>query len=129
MSALRKYEVTETEVRATEPVEKNGRWIAVPITAEERAVTEVRRESTVKNIALFLAAPLVALAYVIAMPFVAMGMMLWLGAKILAKKVPATKAVALAITAPFIGLAAVIVAPFAGLGALTWIGMKALANR
>ena len=130
MSALRKYEeVTELEMNAVETAEKTGRWNAVPITPEEHAATEVRQGNQAKNIALFLTAPFIALAYVVAMPFVAMGMMIWLGAKILAKKVPATKAVGMTIAAPFIGLAAVVVGPFVGLGALAWIGMKAVANR
>ena len=129
MSALRKYELTETEVHAVEVVEKTGRWIAVPITPEEHAAAEARHESKAKNIALFLAAPFVGLAYIVAMPFVGLGMIVWLGAKALMAKVPATKYVAQAIAAPFVGLAFVVVGPFLGLGALAWFGMKALADR
>ena len=129
MSALRKYEVAEVEGKAVETVEKADRWIAVPIAPEEYATAEVRRESKAKNIALFLAAPIIALAYVVAMPFVGLGMIAWLGAKALAKKVPVTKTIALTIAAPFIGLAYVVAMPFIGLGALAWIGMKALAKR
>ena len=129
MSALRKYEVSEVEVPVVETVEKTGRWIAVPIAPEEYAAAEVRRENKAKNIALFFAAPFIALAYAIAMPFVALGMIAWFGAKALAVKVPATKFIALTVAAPFIGLATVVVGPFVGLGALAWIGMKAVANR
>ena len=43
-----------------------------------------------KNIALFAAAPLVGLAYAVAFPFVAVGMLAWYGARALAKKVKAT---------------------------------------
>ena len=132
MSALRKYEVAEVEVAAVEKaatVGMTGSWIAVPISPEEHAAAEVRSENKAKNITLFLAAPIIALAYVVAMPFVGVGMIAWLGAKALAKKVPATKAIALTIAAPFIGLAYVVAMPFIGLGALTWVGMKALANR
>ena len=129
MSALRKYEVSEVEVQAVEPVEKTDRWIAVPITAEEHAAAAVRRENKAKNIALFLAAPFIALAYAVAMPFVALGMLAWFGAKALAAKVPATKFIALTVAAPFIGLATVVVGPFVGLGALAWIGIKAVAHR
>ena len=128
MSALRKYEVSEVEVNAVETVEKTGGWIAVPIAPEEHAA-KVRRESTAKNIALFLAAPFIGLAYLVAMPFVAMGTIAWVGGKALVEKVPAIKSVALAIAAPFIGLAYIVAMPFIGLGALAWIGMKALANR
>ncbi len=132
MSALLKtYEVSEVEVP---PVvgedEKTGRWIAVPIAPEEHAAAEARHDSTAKNIALFFAAPFIALAYVVAMPFVGLGTIAWLAAKALVKHVPATKTVAMVIATPFIGLAYVVAMPFVGLGALAWIGMKAaLANR
>jgi hypothetical protein len=129
MSALLKYEVSEVEVPAVEKDEKTGGWIAVPIAPEEHAAAKVRRESTAKNIALFLAAPFIGLAYLVAMPFVALGTIAWLGGKALVEKVPAIKSVALAIAAPFIGLAYIVAMPFVGLGALAWIGMKALANR
>jgi hypothetical protein len=40
----------------------------------------------VKNIALFVAAPFIGLAYAAAFPFVALGMLAWYGARALAKK-------------------------------------------
>lgn len=43
-----------------------------------------------KNIALFVAAPFIGLAYAAAFPFVAVGMIAWYGGKALAKKVRAT---------------------------------------
>jgi len=130
MSALRKYEVSEVELQpVAEKAEKADRWIAVPIAPEEYAAAEVRHENTAKNIALFLAAPFIALAYVVALPFVGLGTIAWFVAKALVEKVPATKTVAMAIAAPFIGLAFIVAMPFIGLGALAWTGMKALANR
>ena len=43
----------------------------------------------VKNVALFAAAPFIGLAYAVALPFVAVGLAVWYGAKALAKKVKA----------------------------------------
>jgi len=42
-----------------------------------------------KNVALFAAAPFIGLAYAVAFPFVAVGMLAWYGARALAKKVRA----------------------------------------
>jgi len=130
MSAQLKYEISEVEVQpVVEKAEKTDRWIAVPIAPEEYAAAEVHHENTAKNIALFFAAPFIALAYVVAMPFVGVGTIAWFAAKALVEKVPATKSVAMTIAAPFIGLAFIVAMPFVGLGAMAWIGMKALANR
>lgn len=88
-----------------------------------------------KNIALFVASPFIGLAYAIAMPFVGLGMLAWLGAKaLMSHNVPHKaavfmKTVGLFVVAPFIGLAYVIALPFIGLGLLGWIGTKALINR
>ena len=43
-----------------------------------------------RNIALFVAAPFIGLAYAAAFPFVAVGLIGWYGARALAKKVRAT---------------------------------------
>lgn len=130
MSAQLKYEVSEVEVQpVVEKAEKTGRWIAVPIAPEEYAAAEVRHENIAKNVALFFAAPFIALAYVVAMPLVGLGTIAWFAAKALVEKVPATKFIALTIAAPFIGLAFVVAMPFVGLGAMAWTGMKAFANR
>lgn len=82
-----------------------------------------------KNIALFLAAPFIGLAYVIAMPFVGAGMLAWMGGKALANKFPMLKTMAMTISAPFIGLVFILVAPLVGIGALGWYGTKALLKR
>ena len=44
----------------------------------------------VKNVALFLAAPFIGLAYAAAFPFVAVGMIAWYGGRAIAKKVRGT---------------------------------------
>jgi hypothetical protein len=130
MSAQLKYEVSEVEIQpVVEKAEKTGRWIAVPIAPEEYAAAEVRHENKAKNVALFFAAPFIALAYVVAMPLVGLGTIAWFAAKALVEKVPATNFIALTIAAPFIGLAFIVAMPFVGLGAMAWTGMKAFANR
>ena len=82
--------------------------------------------NTLRNIALFLAAPFIGLAYVIAMPFVGAGMLAWMGGKALATRFPLLKTTVMTVSAPFIGLAFILVAPIAGIGALGWYGTKAL---
>ena len=96
----------------------------------------------VKNVALFLAAPFIGLAYILAFPIVGLGMLVWTAIEAQKKKsaqaalrqptAPAKagvlKTVALIIAAPFIGLAYVIVAPIIGLGLLLWFGFQAWAG-
>lgn len=61
---------------------------------EEAAVVEAEvveaeagpKGSKIKNIALFLAAPFIGLAYIVAMPFVAIGMLAWFGYKAVMKR-------------------------------------------
>ena len=78
-----------------------------------------------KNIALFLAAPFIGLAYLLAFPVVGLGMIAWVAGKAIMKNDRA-RPVALLIAAPFITLAFVAVGPIVGLGALARIGCKAL---
>ncbi len=104
-----------------------------------------------KNVALFLAAPFVGLAYILAFPIVGLGMLAWTAIQAQKKKsetaamrqptAPAKpsafKTVAMVLAAPFIGLVYIIVAPIVGLGMLLWfafqawgrLGAKALAGR
>ena len=109
-------------------LERDAQPAAEPLAAEASAVAagEEKHESRVKNIALFLAAPFIGLAYVAAMPFVAAGMLAWFGGKALVKKVPIVKPIALTIAAPVLGLAFIVAAPFIGLGLFGWYGTKAL---
>ena len=92
-----------------------------------------------KNIALFLAAPFVGLAYILTFPIVGLGMLAWMAIQAQKKKseeaaklrpaAPAksslAKSTALFLAAPFIGLAYVIVGPILGLGMLLWFGFQA----
>src|ERR1035437_11180744 len=73
---------------------------------------------TIKDIALLLVAPFIGLAYAILMPFVAIGVLVWLVGKELAH----TK-VAKLVAAPFAGLALLTLLPFLGLAALAWLGI------
>jgi CheY-like chemotaxis protein len=92
----------------------------------------------VKNVALFLAAPFVGLAYILAFPIVGLGMLAWMAIQAQKKKssqavsLPAApvasslvKNTALFLAAPFIGLVYVVVGPIVGLGMLLWFGFQA----
>lgn len=101
---------------------------AVPVEA-------VATGSSFKNIALFLAAPFIGLAYAVMLPLVGMAMLAWIGGKALlqsqaAKKAPTfVKNVALLLAAPFIGLAYAVALPFVGIGLLVWTAVKPMAAR
>lgn len=92
----------------------------------------------VKNIALFLAAPFVGLAYILSFPVVGLGMLAWMAIQARQKKsaeaaklnpAPAKpsffRSTALFLAAPFIGLAFIVVGPIVGLGMLLWFGLQA----
>jgi CheY-like chemotaxis protein len=89
-----------------------------------------------KNIALFMAAPFIGLAYALLLPLVGMAMLAWIGGKALLNTKVATKAarqapaylknVALFLAAPFIGLVYAVALPFVGIGMIATIGVKAL---
>jgi len=91
--------------------------------------------STLKNIALFFAAPFVGLAYILAFPIVGLGMLVWMGGKSLMKYeaarnfVHVAKNVGFFIAAPFIGFAYIVIVPVAALVVLAWMGGKALIKR
>lgn len=113
---------------------------AVPAEPVETAravgtVEAVEKESTLKNIALFMAAPFIGLLYAVLFPFIGIGMMIGLGAKALARK-PAVKTVLVSMkgvgmffAAPLMGLAFVVLLPFIGTVALAWIGVRALMKK
>jgi hypothetical protein len=108
------------------------RLATAPVTAE--AVAE-EPKGLVRNIALFVAGPFIALAYVIAFPIV--GLCLLLGMAVMAAaKHPAVrtagriaKHIALFLAAPWIALAYVVLFPFLGIAALAWVGAKAVVGR
>ncbi len=105
----------------------------LPASPVEQSQVEVPQEkSNFRNIALFLAAPFIGLAYAVFLPLVGLAMLAWIGGKALlqtqaAKKTPAyLRNVALFAFAPFIGLAYAIMLPFVGTAMLVWVGAKAL---
>jgi CheY-like chemotaxis protein len=89
----------------------------------------------IKNVALFFAAPFIGLAYILALPFVGLGMLAWMGSKSLMKRRAPRKAAmflrkaGMFVVAPFIGLAYIIAFPFIGFAMLAWIGVKSLVKR
>jgi len=103
----------------------------LPAAAEAPVAEPVARESALKNVLLFLAAPFIALAYVIALPFVGLGVLAVLavraaaGSKRVATIGLALKNTVLIVLSPFIGLAYVLLVPFIGLGMLAWMGGRA----
>jgi hypothetical protein len=103
-----------------------GEGASVRTSANEAAAkSEASVGTHVKNIALFVAAPFVGLAYIMAFPLVGLCMLAWLaGKKLIANKT--ARPIVLALAAPFATIAFVIAAPVAGLGALAWIGGRAL---
>lgn len=91
-----------------------------------------KKESVVKNVALFFAAPFIGLAYFVAFPFIGLGMLAWMGGRELMKyrAVRATarfiKHFTLLVAAPLLGLAYIIALPFIGLAMLAWEGVRAM---
>jgi len=134
MRTLRKNEIFETH-SSENNVSKNT-WeptlytmVRRPRVENAEAVEAKSVANTAKNIALFLASPIIGLAYVVAMPFVAAAMLAYLAGKAMFSKFPMVKHAAMMLAAPCIGLAFVLVAPLVGLGALGYMGTKALAKR
>lgn len=95
----------------------------------------VEKENHLKNVALFLAAPFIGLAYVVLLPFIGIAILAGLGIKALVKisaigsALKVVKNVALLIAAPFLGLAYIVLLPFVGTAALAWIGLRALMRK
>ena len=89
----------------------------------------------IKNVALFFAAPFIALAYLIVGPIVGLAVLAWMGAKALIRNdglrkiARYVKNVVLFLAAPFVGLAYIVAFPVVGLGALAWMGGKALMRK
>ena len=102
-----------------------GATAAAPAEAAVAPAPAAKTESRVRNVALFLAAPFIGLAYLLAFPIVGFGMLAWVAGKAVMKN-ESLRPIALLIAAPFITLAFVTIGPIVALGALLWIGGKAL---
>ena len=109
---------------------------AAPQIAMEATATALpavaKKESVVKNVALFFAAPFIGLAYLLAFPFIGLGMLAWMGGKEL-MKYRAVKKIAvfvknfsLIVAAPLIGLAYIVALPIIGFAMLAWTGIRAI---
>jgi CheY-like chemotaxis protein len=119
-------------------IEESARLAIGTISVPQEEVAEPApavKESALKNIALFFAAPFIALAYIIAFPFVGAAMLTWYGAQAAAKSSALAKVgmvvknIGLLLAAPFIALAYIIVFPLVGLAMLAWMGLRALLAR
>ena len=92
----------------------------------------VANENTAKNVALFLVAPFIGLAYAVLLPFVGIAMLLVTGTKALvaagalAYAGRLVKNMALFVAAPFIGLVYAVTFPFVGIAMLLWTAVEAL---
>ncbi|WP_394755898.1 response regulator transcription factor [Rhodoferax sp.] len=95
-------------------------------------VEAVAPGSNLKNMALFLAAPFIGLAYALALPFVGIGMLIWTAVRAPGTLPAAKKAggyllnMAKFVSAPFLGLAYAVLLPLVGLALLVWVAAKAL---
>ena len=83
----------------------------------------------VKYALMFVGAPLIGLAFVIALPVIAAALCAYYVGKLIAARwtriARRVRNVALFLAAPFIGLAYMVALPFVGLGTLVYVGVKA----
>ena len=89
----------------------------------------------VKNVALFFAAPFIGLAYILAFPFVGLGMLAWMGGKAAMKSarvrngVTFAKRIGIFAGGPLLGLTFVLLLPWVGAAMLAWFGGRALIRK
>lgn len=132
MTALRKVRVHHEEPAPAAVTRAPAKIYAFPPKAGTAAPESPA--TVTKNIALFLAAPFIGLAYIAAFPLVGLGFLAVLIARA-AAKFSAVRTVAricrhvgMAVAAPFIGLAYVVFFPVICLGLLAWTGGRAIAG-
>jgi len=106
--------------------------VVAAATAEAPLAEAAGVGSVLKNIALFFAAPFIALAYMVALPFVGVGILAVLAGRVAAKNARvkavgvAVKHVAMVIAAPIFGVVYIVLLPFIGLALLLWMAGKAV---
>lgn len=106
-----------------------------PVEAERPVATAkaANAEPTVNAVGFAAVAPLIGLAFVLALPFAGLAALAWLALRALARNhagvVRAVKNVTLFFAAPFIGLAYAIAFPFVGAAALAWMAVRAATRR
>lgn len=110
--------------------------VTVPAEAPAAAMPAAGPPSTVRSIAMLVGAPFLGLVFVLAFPFIGLGLLLWTGLRAASGKYRwVARAgrfagnVGLFLAAPFIGLAYAVAFPFVGLGLLGWHGYRALKDR
>jgi CheY-like chemotaxis protein len=109
--------------------------LALPAAAEALSAEPAASASALKNILLFLAAPFIGLAYIIALPIVGLGAMAVLATRAALKVEKVRNAavmlkhVAMVFAAPVFGLVYVVLFPFIGLASLLWLAGRALTAR
>lgn len=121
---------------ASVPSDKGHELKALKAVNDERINKE---RSLVKTVAMFFAAPVIALAYVIAMPFIGFFLIAKLALEVCVKRFPAlngrlknaaklARNIGLFFASPFIALAYVAALPFVGMFMFTKLAMEARAH-
>ncbi len=102
---------------------------ALEVGLEKIAATAKELSFAAKTALMFVGAPLIGLAFVIALPVICVALTAYYSAKLIAARwagiVRNIKNVVLFLAAPFIGLAYMLAFPLVGLGALVYLGVKA----
>jgi len=107
--------------------------VAAPV--EQVQLEVAAEESRIKNVALFLAAPFIGLAYALMLPLVGFAMLALAAWKAMnanpaaAKVLAYVKSVALFVAAPFIGLIYAVSLPLVGIAMLATVAGKALLGK
>jgi hypothetical protein len=133
MTALRKILIEEEPVVTTNATAARVPAPKLYVVAAKVPTEAPKVESgTLKNILLFFAAPFIGLVYIIAFPFVGLGLLALVATRT-AAKIEAVrtaglvlKHVAMLVAAPFIGLAYFVFFPVIGLAVLAWMGGRAV---
>jgi CheY-like chemotaxis protein len=105
--------------------------LALPAAVEAPQSEAPASGSALRNILLFFAAPFIGLAYIVALPFVGLGVLAVLAGRAAANNATVRsvglilKHGVMAVGAPFIGLLFVVFFPFIGLAMLAWTGGRA----
>jgi len=135
MTAIRKILFEEPVVATSAAPAVKLYVVTANATAETCAEAPEATGGTLKNIALFFAAPFIGLAYIVLLPLVGLGFIAVLAGRAAAKfaAVRTTacvmKNVAIVVVAPLLGLAYVVLFPVIGLAALAYWGGRAAMAR
>jgi hypothetical protein len=119
---------TENIMSATLHTNANLHTMGLPVVdfahIEQAAIAAAR---TLKNVALFAAAPFIGLVYAMALPLVGLVMLATIAARAVAKTnaLATLKNVGLLAAAPFIGLAYAVALPFVGIALIAKTGYQA----